>query len=196
MSKTIFDKIEDLEKAAILFGLQWESKAQILAQIRNECIEIAEHLETKEQRDALQEEIGDLMHAVFSLCISCDFDPELTLKKALDKFEHRLNTMKAIAKEDGHDNLQGKTFNELMHYWELAKQRTLTPQDEGIRGTAKALQLWEKVEQKEQILNNVWCTHCCSACRMLSPVVKQTGKTIILEGACARCRSAIARYLE
>ncbi len=43
-------------------------------QIRNECIEIEEHLHSVEQREALQEEIGDWLHAAFSLCVFCDFD--------------------------------------------------------------------------------------------------------------------------
>ena len=154
MKKTIFDDVDNLEKEAVLFGLQWETKAQIMAQIRNECLEIEEHLEAKDKRDALQDEIGDLMHAVFSLCTYCNFDTELTLRKSLNKFEYRLNAMKVITKEHGLDNLQGKSFDELMHYWDLAKQRTMIPENAGVHGTKKALQLWEKVKQKELILKS------------------------------------------
>jgi len=134
MKKTIFDDIDLLEKEAVLFGLQWETKAQIMVQIRSECLEVEEHLEAKDKRAALQDEIGDLLHAVFSLCTYCNFDTELTLRKSLDKFEHRLNAMKAIAKEQGLENLRGKSFDELMCYWELAKQRNLIPETTGVRG--------------------------------------------------------------
>lgn len=127
MKKTIFGDIEHLEKEAVLLGLQWETTAQIMAQIRSECLEIEEHLEKNDKRDALQDEIGDLLHAAFSLCTYCNFDTELTLQKSLDKFEHRLNAMKAIAKEQGLKNLQHKSFDELMSYWEMAKKRTLIP---------------------------------------------------------------------
>lgn len=196
MKKTIFDDVDNLEKEAVLFGLQWETKAQIMAQIRNECLEIEEHLEAKDKRAALQDEIGDLMHAVFSLCTYCNFDTELTLRKSLNKFEHRLNAMRVIAKEQGLDNLQGKSFDELMHYWELAKKMTLIPENTGVRGTKKALHLWEKVTQKELILNNVWCGQCSGVCRMISPVAIESGRTITLEGECATCGSKVARYLE
>ncbi|EHL30986.1 TPA: nucleotide pyrophosphohydrolase [Legionella pneumophila] len=196
MKKTIFDDVDNLEKEAVLFGLQWETKAQIMAQIRNECLEIEEHLEAKDKRDALQDEIGDLMHAVFSLCTYCNFDTELTLRKSLNKFEYRLNAMKVIAKEQGLDNLQGKSFDELMRYWDLAKKRTMIPENAGVHGTKKALQLWEKVKQKELILNNVWCGQCSGVCRMISPVAIESGRTITLEGECATCGSKVARYLD
>ena len=196
MKKTIFDDIDNLEKEAVLFGLQWETKAQIMAQIGNECLEIEEHLEAKDKRAALQVEIGDLMHAVFSLCTYCNFDTELTLRKSLSKFEHRLNAMKVIAKEQGLENLQGKSFDELMRYWDLAKQRTMIPENAGVHGSKKAIQLWEKVKQNELILNNVWCGQCSGVCRMISPVAIESGRTITLEGECATCGSKVARYLE
>lgn len=196
MKQTIFDDIEHLEKEAILLGLRWETNAQIMAQIRSECLEIEEHLEAKDNREALQDEIGDLLHAVFSLCTYCNFDTELTLRKSLDKFEHRLNAVRAIAKEQGLENLQGKSFDELMRYWDLAKQRTMIPENAGVHGTKKALQLWEKVKQKELILNNVWCGQCSEVCRMISPVAIESGRTITLEGECATCGSKVARYLE
>jgi ATP diphosphatase len=124
---TIFEEIEQLEQEAAVFGLQWETSDQIMTQIRNECLEIEEHLHFPEQREALQDEIGDLLHAAFSLCVFNNFSPEITLRKSLDKFEHRLNAMKELAKEKGLPHLRGKSFDELMQYWEQAKARTKLP---------------------------------------------------------------------
>jgi uncharacterized protein YabN with tetrapyrrole methylase and pyrophosphatase domain len=123
---TILEKIKHLEQEAAAFGLQWETNDQIMAQIRSECLEIEEHLYEPEHRKELQDEIGDLLHAVFSLCVFCNFDPELTLGKSLDKFQHRLNTMKSIAREHGLTDLKGKSFDELMKYWEQAKIKIKT----------------------------------------------------------------------
>ena len=123
----IFKEIEQLEQEAAAFGLQWETKEQIMEQIRSECLEIEEHLHAPEQREALQDEIGDLLHAVFSLCVFSNFSPELTLQKSLDKFKHRLNAMQEIAQEQGLSHLKGKSFDELMVYWQQAKIRTKLP---------------------------------------------------------------------
>ncbi|MDP3705945.1 MAG: MazG nucleotide pyrophosphohydrolase domain-containing protein [Legionellaceae bacterium] len=140
---TIYEEIEQLEQEAAVFGLQWETSDQIMTQIRNECLEIEEHLHCPEQREALQDEIGDLLHAAFSLCVFNNFSPEVTLRKSLDKFEHRLNAMKDITKEEGLAHLRGKSFDELMQYWEQAKARTKLPQKSKVSGTKKALDIWE-----------------------------------------------------
>ena len=194
---TIFEEIEQLDQEAVVFGLQWETKDQIMTQIRNECLEIEEHLHSPEQREALQDEIGDLLHATFSLCVFNNFSPEVTLRKSLDKFEHRLNAMKDIAKEQGLPHLRGKSFDELMQYWEQAKTRAKLPQQSKVSGTKKALDIWElKVTQKELILKNVWCGQCSSICTMNAPVATIVGKSIVLNGNCATCGEKVARYIE
>ncbi len=194
---TIFDDIEHLEHEAVEFGLQWETTDQIMAQIRNECLEIEEHLHSSEQRDALQDEIGDLLHAAFSLCVYSNFDPETTLRKSLDKFEHRLNAMKDIAKEQGLSDLRGKSFDELMQYWDQAKARTKLPHHGKVSGTKKALAIWEsKVTQKELILKNVWCGRCAAVCTMKDPVATIVDKSIVLNGCCGTCGAKVGRYIE
>lgn len=120
----IIRKLTELETDAANFGFKWENPEQIMAQIESECSEIREHLNQTDQCDKLQEEIGDLMHAVFSLCVFCQFDPEKTLEQSVDKFERRLNEVKTIAKEQGISNLTGYSFDELMNFWHQAKKRT------------------------------------------------------------------------
>lgn len=107
-------------------GFKWEKAEQIMAQIRSECAEVTVHLENPAQdvtQAHLQEEIGDLLYAVFSLCIFCKLSPEETLGKALTKFERRLQAVKQIMNEQKLVTLQGHAFNELMAIWEQAKRR-------------------------------------------------------------------------
>lgn len=124
-SLDLLDRVIALEQDAAAFGFRWETTAQIMAQIESECVEISKHLDDGMQVNstALQEEIGDLLHAVFSLCVYCNFNPEETLKHTLDKFERRLNAVKQIAHGRGLTNLNEHGFNELMRIWELAKQQ-------------------------------------------------------------------------
>lgn len=121
---SILKKLTHLEKEAEDFGFKWDNTQQIMAQIKSECIEIDEHLSpiTDDNKSKLQEEIGDLLHAVFSLCVFCKFDTEETLKNSIDKFERRLTAVKNIAQENGITTLNGHTFDELMQFWDRAKK--------------------------------------------------------------------------
>ena len=63
----LLDKVVALENTASEFGFEWETTDQIMKQIQSECAEINEHLGLgiAANQAALQEEIGDLLHAVF-----------------------------------------------------------------------------------------------------------------------------------
>ena len=120
----ILEKIVTLENEADAFGFRWENASQIIDQIESECQEIREELKTcsnSHENLKLQEEIGDLFHAVFSLCVFCQFDPETTLGRTTDKFERRLHFVKQIAREEGYSSLEGFSFEDLMKIWSKAK---------------------------------------------------------------------------
>ena len=121
----LLDKIVSLEESASEFGFRWETADQIMHQIQSEYEEVKEHLQhplAQDNKAALQEEIGDLLHAVFSLCVFSGFSPRVTLGQSLTKFERRLRAVKLVAEERGLDNLDGKPFDELMHIWNRAKE--------------------------------------------------------------------------
>ncbi|MGQ3891970.1 MazG nucleotide pyrophosphohydrolase domain-containing protein [Legionella sp. CNM-4043-24] len=120
----LLEKVFNLEREADNFGFRWENTSQIMAQITSECAEIDEHLTSDPaslSRAHLQEEIGDLLHAAFSLCVFCQFDPTETLTKTLGKFERRLKAVKSLAAERGLSDLNGHSFEELMAIWAQAK---------------------------------------------------------------------------
>lgn len=121
----ILKKLTTLENEATRFGFKWENAEQILAQINSECSEIKVHLNKtdSENKIKLQEEIGDLLHAVFSLCVFCQFDPQETLENSVNKFERRFDEVKQLAKEEGLKSLNGLPFGELMRLWDSAKIR-------------------------------------------------------------------------
>jgi uncharacterized protein YabN with tetrapyrrole methylase and pyrophosphatase domain len=118
----LLKKVKELEQDADSFGFRWEKPEQIMQQIQSECLEIEEHLHTTQDPKALQEEIGDLMHAVFSLCVFCNFDPQDTLAGTLKKFERRLTAVKQLAQAEGKSSLKDHDFAELMQYWDQAKR--------------------------------------------------------------------------
>lgn len=124
----ILEKIYNLEKDADNFGFRWDNPLQILQQIRSECQEVEEHFNHDsliEKNSDLQEEISDLMHAVFSLCVFCDFDIEETINISLEKFLSRMFMVRKLAAENGVDNLSKHSFAERMAYWDAAKERLI-----------------------------------------------------------------------
>ncbi|PJD91313.1 MAG: nucleoside triphosphate hydrolase [Legionella sp.] len=119
----LLEKVVQLEHDASEFGFAWEKTSQIMQQIQNECAEVQEHLITDDyNRMDLQEEIGDLMHAVFSLCVFCQFEPRETLEKTLQKFERRISSVKSLAQAEGLISLKGRSSETLMHFWDKAKR--------------------------------------------------------------------------
>ena len=121
----LLEKVTELEQIADQFGFRWENTTQIMEQIQSECLEINDHLThgfEQANQDELQEEIGDLLHAVFSLCVFCKLNAKETLEKTLMKFERRLNAVKKISNERGLTHLNGHSFEELMRIWDEAKR--------------------------------------------------------------------------
>lgn len=119
----MFENLIALEKEAADFGFKWETAQQIFAQIRNEITEISVHLNDK-NKNKLQEEIGDLLHAAFSLCIFCQLDPQKTLSDSINKFERRFRSVQELATQEGLSTLNGQSFTKLMTLWEKAKQKS------------------------------------------------------------------------
>ncbi|WP_133130701.1 MazG nucleotide pyrophosphohydrolase domain-containing protein [Legionella yabuuchiae] len=120
----LFKKIKNLEAEAQKLGFSWQNPEQILQQIQSEIQEIQAHLNQSEphHRLQLQEEVGDLMHAVISLSLYCGFSPQSTLEQATDKFEKRFNHVKRISNELGFTDLNTCSEEELLHIWKRAKQ--------------------------------------------------------------------------
>ncbi len=117
------EKLIVLEREASDFGFKWETSDQIIEQIKSEIAEITVHLNDGD-KNKLQDEIGDLLHAVFTLCVFNQLNPEKTLAGSIEKFERRFRVVEQLAKEKGLNNLQGFSFQELMNYWKQAKDIT------------------------------------------------------------------------
>ena len=118
----IFKKLTMLENEAANFGFKWENAKQIVTQIRSELLEIEAHLEKLADKNQLQEQVGDLLHAAFSLCVFLKFDPNETVKNSVDKFERRFKATKQLANDSGLKDLNGQTFDTLMAFWDKAKE--------------------------------------------------------------------------
>lgn len=121
----VIKKIIDLEKQAKEYGFYWRDSKSVMKQIKSEYDEVAELLfddYSASLNEDLAEEIGDLLHAVFSLCIFLNFNPDEILDNSVNKFKKRFDLTKKIALEDGHVDMRGKNIKVMMKYWDKAKK--------------------------------------------------------------------------
>lgn len=122
MQKTSIEKLLATDKELRDFGFQWPDVDTIMAQISSELEEVKEAIESDTGRDHLQEEIGDLLHGVISLCLFTGFDVDETIEKARDKLQSRTNGLKNVAKIKGHDSLKGQGVEYILELWYEAKR--------------------------------------------------------------------------
>lgn len=118
----LLKQVENQELVAKEFGFYWGHFSQLIEQIQSECKEIQEAWE-KDDRQHLQEEVGDLIQATISLAIFCKLDPRETLLKSISKFQRRYEMVVELARMEGYDNLQNQTPEVLMDYWKRAKTK-------------------------------------------------------------------------
>lgn len=118
---SVFDKFTKLELESKEYGFYWPDIKSTIRQVLSELQEVEEVIEKNEGDARLYEEIGDLMHAVCSLCLFCDFDPETALRLSTEKYEKRFNLMKKIAQDSGIENFKAETMDVMMNFWNKAK---------------------------------------------------------------------------
>ena len=116
-----FVKLDRLETESKEIGFYWPDHYSSLKQIIDEIEEVKEVLQNKGDNAILQEELGDLLHAVCSLIFFCNFSVQETLEKALDKYEYRFHSMIDIAEKQGVEDFSQLTLEQMMNYWRLAK---------------------------------------------------------------------------
>ena len=115
-------RLIELKKNARNFGFEWPDAFMILDQIVDECREVREEL-LLASHNKLQEEVGDLLHAAFSLCLFLNLDLEETLSKTNDKFEKRMLALKNLTQDSGLSNLKGQSLEFMLNLWREAKKQ-------------------------------------------------------------------------
>ncbi len=90
-----------LSRRAARVGFDWEHAAQVREKVLEELAEIDAALGGGSDRDAVAEELGDLLFAVANWGRHLSIDPEEALRVANTKFERRFRRMEHLAGERG-----------------------------------------------------------------------------------------------
>jgi len=124
MADSTLDKLVALELAGNDFGFYWPKVDYIFDQIANESKEVQDAIADRESPIRIQEEIGDLLHAVISVCIFYGYNPLEILTNATSKYDKRLSCLKEVTYKNGLSNLHNESLETKLAFWKEAKSMT------------------------------------------------------------------------
>ena len=106
-----------IQENAAAVGFDWIEVKDVLDKVKEEVDELNE---AKTQPE-VEEEFGDLLFALVNLARFLSIDPEVSLRKASEKFIERFNQMEKAIEKDGKE-FEALNLDELDKYWELIKK--------------------------------------------------------------------------
>lgn len=108
-----------ISKKAAKVGFDWEDKSHIFDKLAEETAELKEAID-RGDREAMDEEIGDLLFVIVNLARHLDIEPETALKRSNRKFRRRFKFI-----EDGlkakQRTLDEAGLDEMEDLWNAAK---------------------------------------------------------------------------
>ena len=112
-------RAEKLQKRAARAGYDWPDAEGVLAKLDEELDELREAVR-KNDRDGIEDELGDLFFTLVNLARHLQVDPEKALRRANDKFSRRFHAAERMARENGRP-LNALSAWELDDLWDAAK---------------------------------------------------------------------------
>ncbi len=94
---------------------------QVMEKVREELCEVSEAIEAGVKAD-IEEEMGDLLLSITSLCRKLGIEPEVALNKATDKFINRFSVLENAVMEQGKD-INSMSMPELDAVWDEIKHK-------------------------------------------------------------------------
>lgn len=109
-----------LQKRAAEIGFDWPNVHGVLDKIHEEIGEVTQAI-AEQDKDHIEEEIGDCLFALVNLCRHLDCDAGTALRRANQKFSQRFEIMEEQAKAE-QKPLDQYSLKELDEMWNAAKQ--------------------------------------------------------------------------
>ena len=103
-------------------NFDWTNLHDVIAKVEEELGELKEAIKG-EDREAIEDEVGDLLFAVVNLARKCKLDAETALQAATDKFVRRFSLVEDEVKARG-KKLGDVDLAELDEIWNKAKKDT------------------------------------------------------------------------
>ena len=104
-----------LQSRAARVGFDWAEARDVLAKIQEEAGELGAEINSG-NKDAREDELGDLLFAVTNLARKLDIDPETALRRTNRKFERRFREVETRLAAQGKP-LPGASLEEMESTW-------------------------------------------------------------------------------
>jgi ATP diphosphatase len=118
-------RAEKLQRKAGKVGFDWNNPRAVLAKLREEIEEIEAELDT-ENRDAQEDELGDVLFCVVNLARHLNLDSEMALKRTNTKFQQRFAYIEDRLAEQGIP-FQQASLEQMEALWVEAKPHSGKP---------------------------------------------------------------------
>ena len=108
-----------IQQVAAMVGFDWPDARGPMAKVKEELAEVQRE-EGSGKREALEEELGDLLFAVVNLARKLGIDPDAALGRANQKFKTRFAEIEKLAQARGME-MGRASLEELDKLWDEVK---------------------------------------------------------------------------
>jgi XTP/dITP diphosphohydrolase len=112
-------RIQDKARAV---GFDWDHREQVWDKVIEEINEVKHAMINGNQKESMEEEIGDLLFSVVNAARLYDIEPETALEKTNRKFMKRFQYLEIKANEMGR-SLKNMSLEEMESIWQEAKSK-------------------------------------------------------------------------
>ncbi|MFL3051492.1 MAG: nucleoside triphosphate pyrophosphohydrolase [Candidatus Neomarinimicrobiota bacterium] len=113
-------KAQRVQQKASYVGFDWNNKEEVWEKVFEEIQELRE-AESQDNKDLVEEEMGDLFFTLVNLCRFLDISSEDSLRKSINKFTMRFKYLEKVIKQQN-KKLDDVDFSELNEIWEQGKK--------------------------------------------------------------------------
>ncbi len=113
-------RADKLQKRAARVGFDWPDASGAMDKLLEELEEVRQAVEAAD-REALQDELGDLLFAAVNIARLLGVDAEQALRRGNRNFETRFRAMEKLLQAEGHGNLSILGLERLEDAWERVK---------------------------------------------------------------------------
>jgi len=116
-------RADKAQKKVARVNFDWKKIEDVIAKVEEEVGEVKAAIQSQD-RQLIEDEIGDLFFAVVNLSRKCGIDAESALQRATDKFRARFNRLEDELKSQG-KRLGDADLAEMDQIWNQIKDQTL-----------------------------------------------------------------------